>query len=179
MIGNSHSIHAIHLCYIFHAWHLIGGYIWTFIEYIVYTRNITLLYMVICVWKANPVCGWSRLTMPSLYPLFYENLRDNIPSVRQGAAVALVNVVRAYGKVIATETMVTAFWAWQSQQGASSLGFYQAKIEHSDWLKNFTRDLSKFLCFQERFRTACIPFMISFIMPAKALFMLEQFYCMV
>lgn len=39
-----------------------------------------------------------RKTMPALYPLFYENLQDNIPSVRQGAALALSNVVRAYGE---------------------------------------------------------------------------------
>ena len=36
--------------------------------------------------------------MPALYPLFFNNLQDNIPSVRQGAALALVNVVKAYGK---------------------------------------------------------------------------------
>lgn len=36
--------------------------------------------------------------MASLYPLFYENLEDNIPSVRQGAAGALANVVRAYSE---------------------------------------------------------------------------------
>ncbi|XP_076463710.1 uncharacterized protein LOC143295909 [Babylonia areolata] len=40
----------------------------------------------------------SRDTMPSLYPLFFNNLQDNIPSVRQGAAVALLNVVKAYGE---------------------------------------------------------------------------------
>ena len=39
-----------------------------------------------------------RSMMDSLYPLFYENLQDCIPSVRQGAAQALANVVRAYGK---------------------------------------------------------------------------------
>ena len=35
--------------------------------------------------------------MEALYPLFYENLQDNIQSVREGAAIALANVVRAYG----------------------------------------------------------------------------------
>ena len=39
-----------------------------------------------------------RSSMDSLYPLFFQNLEDNIPSVRQGAAVALGNVIRAYGK---------------------------------------------------------------------------------
>ena len=36
--------------------------------------------------------------MDSLYPLFYENLQDNIPSVREGAAIALANVVKAYSE---------------------------------------------------------------------------------
>ena len=34
-----------------------------------------------------------------LYPLFYDNLSDPIPSVRQGGAVALTNVARAYPTV--------------------------------------------------------------------------------
>ena len=42
----------------------------------------------------------SRSTLPALYPLFFNNLQDNIPSVRQGAALALSNVVRAYGRFI-------------------------------------------------------------------------------
>ncbi|XP_031559428.1 uncharacterized protein LOC116295668 [Actinia tenebrosa] len=36
--------------------------------------------------------------MEELYPLFFTNLEDNIPSVRQGAAISLANVVKAYGK---------------------------------------------------------------------------------
>eukprot|EP00057_Strongylocentrotus_purpuratus_P004297 XP_003728420.1 PREDICTED: uncharacterized protein LOC100889564 [Strongylocentrotus purpuratus] len=40
----------------------------------------------------------SRQSLDALYPLFYENLQDNIPSVRQGAAAALANVTRAYGE---------------------------------------------------------------------------------
>ncbi|KAL8583744.1 hypothetical protein ACOMHN_000365 [Nucella lapillus] len=40
----------------------------------------------------------SRGSLPALYPLFFNNLQDNIPSVRQGAAVALTNVVKAYGE---------------------------------------------------------------------------------
>lgn len=39
----------------------------------------------------------SKPAMESLYPMFYRNLSDPIPSVRQGAASALCNVVRAYG----------------------------------------------------------------------------------
>ncbi|XP_050404936.1 uncharacterized protein LOC126820858 [Patella vulgata] len=40
----------------------------------------------------------SRDSMPELYPLFFNNLQDNIASVRQGAAIALANVVKAYGE---------------------------------------------------------------------------------
>ncbi|CAL1530399.1 unnamed protein product [Lymnaea stagnalis] len=39
----------------------------------------------------------SRSSLPALYPLFFNNLQDNIPSVRQGAAVAITNIVKAYG----------------------------------------------------------------------------------
>lgn len=35
--------------------------------------------------------------MDELFPLFFSNLEDSIPSVRQGGAVAIANVVRAYG----------------------------------------------------------------------------------
>ena len=35
--------------------------------------------------------------MDELYPLFFGNLADGIPSVRQGAAMSLGNVVKAYG----------------------------------------------------------------------------------
>ncbi|RUS87848.1 hypothetical protein EGW08_004381 [Elysia chlorotica] len=38
----------------------------------------------------------SRSSLPALYPLFFNNLQDNIPSVRQGAAVAISNIVKAY-----------------------------------------------------------------------------------
>ena len=40
----------------------------------------------------------SRGAMTDLYTLFFENLQDAIASVRQGAALALANVVRAYGE---------------------------------------------------------------------------------
>jgi len=39
----------------------------------------------------------SRSSLPALYPLFFSNLQDNINSVRQGAAVAITNIVKAYG----------------------------------------------------------------------------------
>ena len=43
--------------------------------------------------------------LDALFPLFYENLQDNIPSVRQGAALAISNVCMAYGmsKRVATQ----------------------------------------------------------------------------
>ncbi|ESO94206.1 hypothetical protein LOTGIDRAFT_232463 [Lottia gigantea] len=40
----------------------------------------------------------SRSCMPALYPLFFTNLQDSISSVRQGAALALTNVFKAYGE---------------------------------------------------------------------------------
>ena len=40
-----------------------------------------------------------REQLPALYPLFFKNLEDSIASVRQGAAIALVNVVKAYGEL--------------------------------------------------------------------------------
>lgn len=39
----------------------------------------------------------SRTSMAELYPLFFTNLSDPIPSVRQGAAIALANIADAYG----------------------------------------------------------------------------------
>lgn len=39
----------------------------------------------------------SKGILDKLYPLFFMNLKDGIPSVRQGASGALANVVKAYG----------------------------------------------------------------------------------
>ena len=39
----------------------------------------------------------SKSSMEELYPLFFTNLSDPIPSVRQGAAIALANIADAYG----------------------------------------------------------------------------------
>lgn len=39
-----------------------------------------------------------RSSLDALFPLFFTNLEDNITSVRQGAAAALANVVKAYGE---------------------------------------------------------------------------------
>lgn len=40
----------------------------------------------------------SRPALGALYPMFYKNLADIIPSVRQGAALSLANVVRSFGE---------------------------------------------------------------------------------
>ena len=53
--------------------------------------------------------------MDELYPLFFENLSDSISSVRQGAAVSLGNVVKAYGRwqfinMILTRLFVVQSW---------------------------------------------------------------------
>ncbi|XP_068751859.1 uncharacterized protein [Montipora capricornis] len=50
----------------------------------------------------------SSSSMDELYPLFFENLSDSIPSVRQGAAVSLGNVVKAYGESALTVVMEKA-----------------------------------------------------------------------
>lgn len=47
----------------------------------------------------------SRAALPSLYPMFFRNLEDPIPSVRQGAASSLASVVRAYGQEALTVVM--------------------------------------------------------------------------
>ena len=40
----------------------------------------------------------SRTFMDELFPLFLKNLEDSIPSVRQGGAVAIASIFKAYGK---------------------------------------------------------------------------------
>ena len=57
-----------------------------------------------------------------LYPLFFGNLHDPIPSVRQGAAVALTNVAKAYGEPaleIIFEKITEAFEGINAQQASS------------------------------------------------------------
>ena len=65
--------------------------------YYIYTQNMVqvryLCYLKLC-WL---FCD--REQLPALYPLFFKNLEDSIASVRQGAAIALVNVVKAYGEL--------------------------------------------------------------------------------
>ena len=50
--------------------------------------------------------------MDELYPLFFENLSDSIPSVRQGAAVSLSNVVKAYGRYLHLSLVLTNDFLW-------------------------------------------------------------------
>ena len=58
-------------------------------------RDAALLASARCV-RALP--GESRAWLPDLEPLWLGHLDDNIPSVREDAAVALGDVVRAYGQ---------------------------------------------------------------------------------
>lgn len=50
--------------------------------------------------------SFSSSSMDELYPLFFENLSDSIPSVRQGAAMSLGNVAKAYGMYIVSKTLL-------------------------------------------------------------------------
>ncbi|PSN56963.1 hypothetical protein C0J52_10867 [Blattella germanica] len=63
-----------------------------------------------------------RVALPSLYPMFFRNLEDPIPSVRQGAASSLANVVRAYGQealVVVMEKVTTGLKDVRSQPAES------------------------------------------------------------
>ena len=54
-----------------------------------------------------------RPSLQELFTLFFANLEDSIPSVRQGAAAAIANVVKAYGKLsISTAGITTACLTW-------------------------------------------------------------------
>ena len=63
-------------------------------------------------------CVYTYPCMPSLqelFTLFSANLEDSIPSVRQRAAAAIANVVKAYGKPsISTAGTMTACLTWLS-----------------------------------------------------------------
>ena len=49
-----------------------------------------------------------RPSLQELFTLFFANLKDSIPSVRQGGAAAIANVVKAYGKLsISTARIMT------------------------------------------------------------------------
>ncbi|XP_067941524.1 uncharacterized protein [Watersipora subatra] len=50
----------------------------------------------------------SKGYLPKLMPMFYENLQDNIPSVRSGAAQALASVAATYGEELSQEMVKVA-----------------------------------------------------------------------
>ena len=68
--------------------------------------NFSLLFSSLFLLAACLACGNFITCFPDecheylsqLYPLFLANLEDSIPSVRQGAAVAIGNLVKTYGK---------------------------------------------------------------------------------
>ena len=75
-----------------------------------YHTLLHLTYLPLCVFfllAACLACGNFITCFPDecspylndLFSLFLANLEDSIPSVRQGAAVALASVVKAYGKM--------------------------------------------------------------------------------
>ena len=78
--------------------------------YLLYFSRHTLLYFVLsplCITRSHCIlyftpdsCFFSlcRDQLDVLFPLFLANLEDSIPSVRQGAAVALAQVCTAYGE---------------------------------------------------------------------------------
>ncbi|XP_068210771.1 uncharacterized protein [Palaemon carinicauda] len=83
-------------------------------------------------------------SMEMLYPLFFTNLEDSIPSVRQGAAIAIANIVRAYGNEVLPvifEKMREAFKGVENQpsecerygdleSGASTYGVVKRKRDN-------------------------------------------------
>lgn len=71
----------------------------------------------------------SRSSLEAVYPLFFENLQDSIPSVRLGAAVALANVARAYGPeaLSVVEAKIKEGLAGVAQQPAEHVRFSRAE----------------------------------------------------
>ena len=80
-------------------------------------------------------CGQFALSHPDvckeslevLYPLFFTNLSDPIPSVRQGAAVALAKVTKAYGQdslKVVFKKIKEGFKAVETQQ--ENIGRYES-----------------------------------------------------
>ncbi|XP_071441316.1 uncharacterized protein [Hetaerina americana] len=62
----------------------------------------------------------SRGLLPSLYPLFFRNLGDSIPSVRQGGAAALGSCAKVYGKEAATMMLDQAIQGLKDVQNQPS-----------------------------------------------------------
>lgn len=67
----------------------------------------------------------SKASLKTVYPLFFNNLQDCIPSVRQGAAAALANVIRAYGEEAfqVVKAKITEGLAGVAKQPAESIHY--------------------------------------------------------
>ena len=52
-------------------------------------------------------------TLMELFPLFFQNLSDNIPSVRHGAAIALASVVTAHTEAALPVCLTTIEEGWK------------------------------------------------------------------
>ena len=82
-------------------------------------------------------CGNFALAFPqecaqlidALYPLFFTNLGDPIPTVRQGAAVALTNVAKAFGE------KSIDFIFMKLNEGLKGIEFQKASSERYDGLE--------------------------------------------
>lgn len=81
----------------------------------------------------------SKNSLKALYPLFFDNLQDCIPSVRQGAASALGNVARAYGAEALSllQTKIEAGLKGVEQQPKETI-----RYERADWGKSIQRSPS-------------------------------------
>ena len=54
--------------------------------------------IIMCISDTMFLVFVSRDSVDVLFPLFLSNLEDSIPSVRQGAAVAIAQLLAAYGE---------------------------------------------------------------------------------
>ena len=67
-----------------------------------------------------------RDLLDELFPLFLSNLEDSIPSVRQGAAVALVQLYTAYGEGL---LVVRSFFCLVQNQKPVILGYHGTYVK--------------------------------------------------
>ncbi|KAL3213908.1 hypothetical protein MRX96_007314 [Rhipicephalus microplus] len=76
----------------------------------------------------------SKASLKTVYPLFFNNLQDCIPSVRQGAAAALANVVRAYGQEAfeVVKPKITEGLAGVAKQPAETLHYRDIQALHTN-----------------------------------------------
>jgi len=87
----------------------------------------------------------SKSHMSSLYPLFYENLNDNIPSVRHGAAIALANIAQTYGNSsIHTHVLFHLFRVLTLYCGSSAAAIYS--IASRLWVEPSDHNYGKMEC---------------------------------